>query len=239
MVFNNLIYSFSGFIATDFSSFYTDIYKTYPNNLIPINKNISFFNGIYNQIIPYIYTGFYTTTNNGGESVVPYISLSIPETNTYISKNGTLKFINYEFWLFSSFTSKININTTMTFYNVLFIPAIISENKNQYTLINKFKGLTFPKSTFTWYTTQTILNTTYSFQLIWGQGDIPQEYYSICGFAGTINVNALNPFTNTNGPYYNTYISTNDNYASNSGWVIVLAGEFDPTLVNPPYLEDD
>lgn len=237
MILNNLIYSFSGFIATDFSSYYIDFYNTYPNSLIPTTGNISIYEGIYKQIIPYIYNGIYVTTNNSGTLVVPYIELSIENTSNYINKNGIIKYINTQIWLFTDFSITID-NNTINFEDIYFYPKVISDNKSEYNLINEFKGITFPKSIFSWYSTQISNNILYSFQMIWGQGDIPLELYSICGFSGSSNIQSQNPFTNSNGPYYSTYITPNNNYANNSGWIIILAGPFDSTLTNPSYLED-
>ena len=237
MLSSNLIYSFSGFIATDFSSFYIDGYGTYPNSLIPTNDTISIFNGNYTQIIPYLNNGFYVNTEYNGETLVPYINFTIQNPTNYFNKEGILKYMNYQQWVFSNFFITIG-SDVVEFTNATFNPIFITDNKKQFDLINDFKGLTFPKSPAIWYSSQEVNQVNYSLQLIWGQGDIPEDYYTICGFTGINNIKAQNSFTNTNGFYYYTYILPNNNYSSNSGWIIVLGGIYDSTLVNPPYIED-
>jgi hypothetical protein len=166
------------------------------------------------------------------------VILKINKSNLYIN-NNYIQYINNEIWTIPYIYIIIN-NKPYTFSNVIFNINYNTNNNNQFNLINKYKGYTLPKLYSSWYTNclDDSGEEQASFQLIWGQDDIPQEYYSICGFAGTTNVQAQNPFTNSNGPYYGTYITSNNNYASNSGWIIILAGTYDPTLVNPPYLED-
>jgi len=228
---NNLEFGFCSVLATDFSTYYLDNYNNIPNSLIVnIGKN-SIYNGNYSNIYLYNYIGNYTENCTN-------IILNIPKSKIYLNKKNKINYLNYQEWNIPICSLKIN-NINIVFRNIIFNPIFKTNNLNQYNLINNYKGFTFPSSIQSWYsTTCSFGNYLYSFQLIWGQGDIPQEYYSICGFAGTTNVQAQNPFTNTNGPYYSTYITSNDNYASNSGWIIVLAGPYDPTLVNPPYLED-
>jgi len=228
----NLNIGSSSFIATDFSTYYIDINNNKPNSLIPNLNDKSIYNGIYNNIYSYDYEGLYFSTSDNLTSFILYIN----NIKSYINENGLLKFINKQLWIIPILSVG-----DIIFKNIQFNPVFITDNLSQYNLINEYKGFSFPKLPQTWYSNicSNFSSKLFSFQMIWGQGDIPQEYYSICGFAGTTNVQAQNPFTNTNGPYYSTYITTNNNYASNSGWIIILAGTYDPTLVNPPYLEDD
>ena len=219
--------AFFGFLASDFSSLYLDISGNTPNSLILTNGNSNNYNGIYNYIYLYDYLGYYIYNN-----YYVNIKLIIPQSFISLNNDGFIKYSNKENWIFS----EINVNL-YKFFNIKFSPIFLTKNSSRYNLINEYKGYKFPNSIQKWYT-NIFSPTPTTFQLIWGQGDIPQEYYSICGFPGTINVKAQNPFTNSNGPYYSTYISTNNNYASNSGWIILLAGPYDSTLVNPPYLED-
>jgi hypothetical protein len=219
---------FSSFLSTDFSSYYVDSYNNTPNSLILNNGLNSLYNGVYNNIYLYDFLGLYIFN-----TYYTYLRLNINNTIYSLNKNGINQYFNNQHWIFSQF---IDISGNI-YTNVEFNPVFLTNNSSQYNLINQYKGFTFPKKTQKWYLNYSSIKLV-TLQMIWGQGDIPQEYYSICGFAGTTNVQAQNPFTNTNGPYYSTYITSNDNYASNSGWIIVLAGPYDPTLVNPPYLED-
>lgn len=223
--------AFYGFLATDFSTYYLDSSDNIPNSLIPNNGNDNIYNGLYKNIYLYFYNGQNVNTFD----LIIKLILIIPNSLLYINNNNIL-FKNNQEWVFYQFYATIN-GESFLFEDILFNPVFLTKNLSQYNLINQYKGFTFPKKTQKWYLHVTS-PTLATLQLIWGQGDIPQEYYSICGFAGTINVQAQNPFTNSNGPYYSTYISTNNNYASNSGWIILLAGSYDSTLVNPPYLED-
>ena len=227
---------FFSFLASDFSSYYLDFFNNKPNSLIPNNGSyINNYNGIYNNIYLYMYNGIYSSDIYNNNITV---SLSIYNSILYVNNKGIQKFLNNQEWVFPLINIYIS-GIPYELINLTFNPIFLTNNKSQFKIINQIKGFTFPKKSVSWYTNYSPTeNTTLSFQLIWGQGDIPQEYYSICGFPGTINVKAQNPFTNSNGPYYGTYISSNDNYASNSGWIIVLGGNYDSTLVNPPYLED-
>jgi hypothetical protein len=230
---SNLIFNF---MATDFSSYYIDFNGNKPNSLIPNNNNISIYNGIYNNIYLYDYTGNISTIVNVN------LSLSINNSKSYIYINGIKKYLNYQEWIIPYLSVNLN-NQIFTFENVTFNPVFLSDNDSQYNLINKYKGFSFPKSPLTWYST-TCSNYDiykYSFQMIWGQGDIPSQYYNLCGLIGdpteTGIIESINPFTNTNGPYY-FFINNNNNYAYNSGWIIVIATLYNYNLINPPYLED-
>ena len=223
------ILGFCGFISTDFSTYYLDLDNNYPNSLIPANGSETNFEGIYNNIYVYNSNG----SKRGDRSIGNYsIILNIPKSLNYVNNKGFIQLTNYEEWNISDFSVSYN-NVIYSFKNISFSPIINTNNDSKYNLINKYKGYTFSSTDTIWYNNKAGYPNT--FKLIYGQGDIPLEYYDVCGLNKST---ATNPFTRVQSEYYDTYITTNSNYSTNSGWIIILISDLNLNLINPPFISN-
>ena len=214
---NGLSLAVYGYIDSDFSTSFVDDNSGNTPNSLSTNPIGSFKGEISNMRIYSGIVGDYYS-NNG---FIPTINYTVSNNSSVTTNNGVNVYTNNDIWAITTFLDASGNKQS----NVSFDITYDTNNSSNYNLIVANSGITLQSSPITWYSTSS--DSQISYQIIIGSGNIPDVY---------VPNSESNPFTDSDGTYYNTYIKVDDNDASHSGYVLIYSGPYNSKLVNPSYV---